>query len=431
MKEKLFRTTVDLDMKINPRNNGSFKKAVADYLDTQEVLPIIKSENHLSLHKGQWQPDLAYISSILVSEGRNDNGDGFLRPKLIEAYETPENKFVDFEHDPDGKNDRGQNPKKYQIVGHIYESVISLQRDGKIVPESEVYRDGDNKWFSLGSLWRDTPIDLVVAWVIYKFQFPELAEMTEAATLDSPTKFGVSMEVLFSDYKYRVGPFDPAEEFEYDATMDGCVEARKDTPFAEELGKLWRSRQKYNGQDITRILGGTMFFSGMAITKNRANRRSVNLSIASQIEEEVANLKAETEETDLTKLVRVVASRNQMDLAKCELVDGEPSCGCIENAIASELDSITKGMNDLAETIRERKKLGTQADDLEPGDLVRQGDESITSEDGSKVLKSQIDKNDAPPTGKSSAEILDFIEEFESLIAETKEAVQAKLSKLS
>lgn len=148
------------------------------------------------------------------------------------------------------------------------------------------------------------------------------------------------MEVLFSDYKFRVGEFNPDEEFDFDATTVGKIEARKGTPLAEELFDYWRNRRLYNGQPVTRILGGELFFSGMAITGNRANGRSLNSAVASLGEDT-------KKDSQIASIMKAIASKNkEFDMSKCEIIDGQPSCNCLEQSIAAQLNLM---LNDLKE----------------------------------------------------------------------------------
>ena len=329
-----------MDIRLNKDTIDKFKIAVASYIEDSKDDP--ESFRQLSTWV-QKQPDLLYALSILVSAGANKNMDGFLVPILCDIYKSPRHKYVDYEHDAEGLNVDGKNPDKYQTVGHIYDSAITLQ-SGEIIPESEIIKDPqDNKWFLSNSQWRNKPIDIVVAWVVYKFLFPEIAEKIIKYSEIDPITFGVSMEILFNDYKFRVGDFDIFEEFDFDANTIGAIEEKRDTKFGKILESMWKSKLKYKGQSITRILGGDIFFSGMAITSNRANKRSANLSIAlskttaSFINEQDRNNK------ELEILLKSVATKNNgFDLSKCNIVDGQPDCDCLKVFLIAELNDLEK-----------------------------------------------------------------------------------------
>ena len=292
------------------------------------------------------QPDLLYARSVLCSEGANKRRDGFLRNLLFDIYKTAIHKFVDYEHDPAGSNENGQNPEKYHIIGHIYASYLMDQETKEIIPDEYVIRDEDGEMFPIGSPYRNSKLDVVVDWVLYKFEFPEIAEQVYNTISGETSGFGVSMEILFSDYKFRVGEFDPAEKFEFDANAAGAVEAKRGSNMSLILKELWAAGMDYHDKPIYRILGQEAFFSGMAVTSNRANPRSWNLSTASEV---IANGVDETTASkDLIGLIKAVASKNkEFTMADCKIVNGEPDCNCLQSALASELGVLVENLNKL------------------------------------------------------------------------------------
>lgn len=337
MNKKFYRTS--LDVSIQKSESDSFTKAIGNYAKADsgmfgDLRGIIEK-----------QPDLLYGLSILVSEGANANDDGFLREQLIDIFKTPRHKFVDYEHDVDATSVY-KNPSRYKVVGHIYDSVLSVQDTGELIDDSFVVKE-DGKWFAADSGFRDKALDIVVAWVIYKFQYPELAQLVEDKFENNDNKaFGVSMEVLFTDYKYRVGDFDAGESFDFNATSIGCIEAKYGDPLFNKLEAAWKKRQKYDGKKITRILGGDMFFSGMAITGNRANKRSINLSIAS-IAKNFSEHEQEKEQDDLVNIIKAVSNKDaNKDLGACELIDGVPVCGCTKASIEEKIDLLVSNIED-------------------------------------------------------------------------------------
>lgn len=390
-KTQLYKTTIDLGFKLLSKNDmKEFEKAIATYLsplDFPMPSPDIASTNvgieigttPASLNSTlpepsqsvdqissnyfqdlrnyfEKQPDLLYGLSVFASEGVNKNRDVFLRDILCRIFKTPRNKFVDWEHDAEGENKGGQNPEGYQIVGHIYDSKLASQITGSMIPDEDVFVGEDGKYFSKDSQWRGQPLDLLVAWVLYKFQFPELATIVENMTDIDREKFGVSMEILFSDYKFRIGGvIDPEESFDFDGNSTGAWEVRKGDKLADTLQKLWieGKGRTWNGRDVVRVLGGDIFFSGMAITRNRANTRSLNLSVGSYIEK---IKKENTQPSELLEFIRAVASKSEtFDLATCEIVDGKPSCGCINKAFAAEIDNLNNNLDDLISSIAKIK----------------------------------------------------------------------------
>ncbi len=356
-------TTIHLNVKLAKESVGVFKKAIASYFD--DTLPDSVDQEDVSAFLDK-QPDLLYALSIFVSSGRNKNGDCFLNSILASIFRSPRNKFVDFEHDVQGTNEGKNNPKRYEIIGHIYDSVLSVQNTGEYIPEEEVIKGEDGKWFNIGSKYRNQSLDILVAWVLYKFEFPEIVDWILSQMEKNPDGFGVSMEVLFNDYKFRIGgTVDPInEDFEFDGNSIGALEVRKGQPLAERLQDLWLKGKgrTYDGKTVTRILGGDIFFSGMAITANRANTRSINLSVASQIQQAKASLVNDNDNVELINMIKAVSSRSggSFDMAKeCELKNGEPTCDCMSKAAASEIETFEGQIEDLQMSLSEVAALYT------------------------------------------------------------------------
>ena len=380
MNRELFKTSVDVDFKISKTQD--LKKAFADILALPEDIAkntvtggddfeLIAPLKELILK----QPDLLYVVSTFASEGANKNNDVFLRKVLGKIFKTPMHKFVDFEHDVEGKQ-LNKNPDRYKVVGHIYDSVLAAQKTGVIIPDYEIVNGSDGKLFSEDSKFRTQPLDIITAWVLYQFEYPELADLIiEEFQKGDNGKFGVSMEVLFSDYKFRAGACDANEDFETDASASGVIEAGKGTPLGEVLRGFWKNKKPYKGQTVYRILGGEIFFSGMAITSNRANLRSRNLSIASEAD----NFAKEESNSTIASLIKAMAmvDLNTKDLNACSIVNGEPSCGCssmLTKAQLSTLDQIVNGFSAIAEAekaeaIKKRKDVNPKSGEHKYGSV--------------------------------------------------------------
>ncbi len=287
------------------------------------------------------QVDLLYARSIFCSEGTNKRQDGFLRTFLVKNYKSAINKFVDYEHDEHGENKNGVNPDKYHIIGHIYGSYMASQETGEIIPDEECIIADDGLPFEKDSKWRGVKLDILVDWVLYEFEFPEVADEVRNTESNENTKFGVSMEVYFKDFKMCVGDFDTNETFDYDGKKENRLEAKKGTPIANVLMEFWKKKMTYGGKKIYRILGNEGFFSGMAVTASRANLRSWNIATASDTVD--GFVEANIDNKKLVDIIKSVASRGQFT---CELEDGQPNCECVEKAISSELrlfrENITK-----------------------------------------------------------------------------------------
>lgn len=412
---KFFKTTVPLT--INVKKGGSIEKAIADYAatDKQPELPQVNLidggggfDKILPLKEFILkQPDLLYVVSTFVSQGANKNRDGFLRPVLAKIFETAKHKFVDFEHDVEAER-KDKNPERYKVIGHIYDSVLTAQETGSQIPFYDLVVGKDGKLFTEDSPWRNQSLDITVAWVLYQFEYPELAEMIINNYLDGDNgKFGVSMEVLFSDYKYRVGEFDPDEEFDFDANSVGKIEGRKGTALGMELEPYWKGRKLFNGQPVTRILGGNIFFSGMALTSNRANSRSMNLSVASIVE----GIVKKDENSQVASIIKAVASKNKnFDLSKCEIINGEPDCNCVKNGIEAQLDILNNQIKELASMMK-------HDDDEENGDriMINQIDSNLKQ---AQLLLQNLYENNLD-NDLSREEVMEYIENIENILNKT------------
>lgn len=332
------------------------------------------------------QPDLLYARSIFCSEGINKRRDGFLRDVLFDIYKSAINKFVDYEHDENGENKKGVNPEKYHIIGHIYASYLADQDTGEVIPDEICVRGEDGKIFPIGSKYRDSKLDVIVDWVLYKFEFPDVADQVYDTRSDASTGFGVSMEILFRDYKFRVGDMDPAESFE-DTPKDGSViEAKAKTSLGNILADMFKAKMVYNGKPIVRIIGNASIFSGMAVTASRANPRSWNLATASDTVD--GYITTNHDKSRLIEIIKSVASRNSGEKMECKIIEGEPDCDCVENAVASELQlltaNITRLSTILAQDLEDELELEDMGDEEEQDivdEIIQQGDGSLKRKD--------------------------------------------------
>lgn len=392
MEKELLKTYIDCDISIDKYKN--YKKAISSYIG--EDADILDKD-----------PDLQYNMSILVSEGGNKNLDGFLREVLCRIFKTPRHKFVNFEHDTHGEKIL-KNPHRYQIVGHIYDSALCTHA-GENIPENEVIKDEDGQWFLSDSLWRDMPLDIKVLWVLYQFEFPDLADLVKTKFENNDNeKFGVSMEVLFSDYKFRVGDFDPSESFDFDANSIGAIEAKKGTLLGEKLKDYWKNKKLYNGKKVYRILGGEIFFSGMAITANRANDRSINLSI----DDDDSAMASLDENSDIYKIIKSVASKSEtFDKSVCKITEDGPDCNClvaIANEQNKELTEILDNINILLKDIKASG--GILDDETEEADDEEETPEFYLKKANDK-LKNLYENN--LDNDLSKEEIMEYVEEIE------------------
>lgn len=258
------RVTVQLkDLKIVEASTDKFKKSVG----FAQNLPTEK------------QIDLLYCTALYASEGDNKNKDYFLRQTLIGSRKTPIMKFVDFQHNV--KLDAAQSFKGQTIgiCGHIYDAALMLENGDEqiVVAEDKIIaeqKDGQTVYTLDYPNAEKYRLHLLVAFVIYEFEFPDLAvEIKKSVAGDSKVNLSVSMEIMFSDYKLRVGKISPFETFA--ETPKGAEDFFKGNDLVPMLNQIRESGSEYKGKPVVRVMGGENFFSGMGIVFFPANKYSV------------------------------------------------------------------------------------------------------------------------------------------------------------
>ncbi len=267
------------------------------------------------------QNDLQYIRSILVSAGTNKNGAHFMPSEMLKAHNTVVNKAIDIEHDEE------------KVIGHIYECAF-LHKDGEQFDPNQVIAEAAETGTSLDEL----DIDIVVAGVIHKMRFPELAD--EVSNGD----WKVSMECYFKDFDIKIGDTiisrNEAQMLGYDPNelVGNFVKITADN---KELGVF----------SAARVLRG-ITFSGMGIVKNPANPHSIILETADVKEKKEKN-------TAVIDLDQIEAFRNKEVAEKegeLEVVEVIPTTGpALENgqAVAKfyiEVDEETGGIKRILST---------------------------------------------------------------------------------
>ena len=214
-------------------------------------------------------PDMLFFSGIFVSSGENLNKAFFLPSELVKSHTTINNKALDIEHD------------ETQIVGHIYSSVFVDRHGNKL----DIAYLQDMNQDELDKM----DIDVMIAGILYKSRFPELAEEVK------DSKWKLSMETYFQDYDVKVGDLILSKK---EAEAFGLASD-------DVLGRVTRVLKK--GKEIAkgelaRVLRGLMF-SGCGLVKNPANPRSVILETAKKKELEggeiVIEIEPEKEEADI------------------------------------------------------------------------------------------------------------------------------------
>lgn len=193
-------------------------------------------------------PDMLFFAGVFVSSGENLNKAYFMPSELVKAHNTIDHKAIDIEH---GETD---------IVGHIYSSAF-IDQAGTALNIEDLAKLPDAEIDKIN-------MDVVIAGILYKSRFPELAEEVKDG------KWKLSMETYYSDYDIKIG---------------NVIMSRKE---AEALGlasedvlgrmaKILRKGVEVSSGEIARVLRN-LLFSGCGIVKNPANPRSVILETANK-----------------------------------------------------------------------------------------------------------------------------------------------------
>jgi len=257
------------------------------------------------------QNDLQYIRSILVSAGTNKNGAHFMPSEMLKAHNTVVNKAIDIEHDEE------------KVIGHIYECAF-LQKDGEQFDPNQIIAEAEEAGTNLDEL----DIDIVVAGVIHKLRFPELAD--EISNGD----WKVSMECYFKDFDIKIGDTIITRQ---EATALGYDPAELVGNFV----KITANNKELGVHSAARVLRG-ITFSGMGIVKNPANPHSIILETADVKEQKEKN-------TAVIDLEQIEALRNK-EVAEEE---GKPETVTVEAAGSQfyiEVDEETGGIKRIFST---------------------------------------------------------------------------------
>ncbi len=189
----------------------------------------------------QKQADLLHIEAVLVSEGINDNDDGFTREELKRAISSPLLKPMNWQH------------KEEKILGAMY-AVEARDLEGNTLTVEEI----DNQ-----------PIELVIQGVVWhqlshiKTIADEIVQRVEQGNLF------VSMECWFDDYEY--GLYTQAGD------LFDRIARKPETAFLDGHLRVNGGTGRYNGMRIGRALAG-ISFGGIALVDRPANKRSFILN---------------------------------------------------------------------------------------------------------------------------------------------------------
>lgn len=187
---------------------------------------------HADLYK---QSDLLHVEAVLVSEGLNDNDDGFTREELKQALASPVLKPMNWQH------------KDSQILGAMY-AVEARDFEGNAVAE-------------IG----DEPVELIIQGVVWHHLPHIKATAEEIVSRIQKGDLFVSMECWFDNYEF--GLYTQAGEL-YD-----LIPRNDDTAFLDGYLRANGGVGKYNGMRIGRALSG-INFGGVAFVDRPANKRS-------------------------------------------------------------------------------------------------------------------------------------------------------------
>ena len=191
-------------------------------------------------------PDVLFFSGIFVSSGENLNKAYFMPSELVKAYNTIDNKALDIEHD------------ETSIIGHIYSSAFVDQSGSKL----EINDLQDKTQSELDNM----NMDVMIAGIIYKSRFPEIAEEVKS------NKWKLSMETFFSDYDVKVGNVIMSRQ---EAESLGLASES----VLGKVARILRKGKEVAKGEVARILRD-LLFSGCGIVKQPANPRSIILETA-------------------------------------------------------------------------------------------------------------------------------------------------------
>lgn len=186
------------------------------------------------------QPDLMYVEAVLVTEGLNDNDDGFLHEELVSAQGSPLLKPINMGH-----NDKS-------IVGVMY-GVTARRLDGTLVTED----DGSE-------------FELVMHGVVWHY-LPHLRGVADriAENFANGNCF-VSMECWFQGYDYGL--------YNSEGILEDVIKRDNSTAHLEKHLRVRGGSGSHNGKRIGRALRD-ITFGGVAFVDIPANRRSDVLNV--------------------------------------------------------------------------------------------------------------------------------------------------------
>lgn len=227
-------------------------------------------------------PDVLFFSGIFVSSGENLNKAFFLPSELVSSHATIDNKALDLEHE------------ETTIVGHIYSSAF-VDREGNKLEMADLQKMSSEEL-------EKKDIDVMIAGIIYKSRFPELADEVK------DNKWKLSMEAYYSDYDVKVGDVILSRK---EAEAVGLASEDK----LGRVAKIIKSGTEVAKGEVARVLRGILF-SGCGLVKNPANPRSLILETAKKHKEFVNDegelvIEIDPLEEDIEEAARKVTPLNE------------------------------------------------------------------------------------------------------------------------
>jgi hypothetical protein len=222
----------------------------------QEVASVVKFPDNKT-------PDILFFSGIFVSSGENLNRAYFLPSEMVKAHATINNKALDIEHE------------ETNIVGHIYSSVFVDRAGVKL--DVQTLED-----MNVEELEK-TEIDVMIAGILYKSRFPELAKEVK------DSKWKLSMETYFQDYDIKIGELILSKK---EAEALGLASEE----VLGRVARILRKGKEIAKGEIVRVLRN-LLFSGCGLVKNPANPRSIILETAKKKELKEGEIVVELEPT--------------------------------------------------------------------------------------------------------------------------------------
>lgn len=252
-------------------NEGVLKKDLAGHVDMPSDAPF----------------DLMFFKAVYLTSGANLNYTYFDKGELVKSIDTVANKAMDIEHEEQG------------IVGHIYTAAFFKANSEEEIEIAKVKS-------------YDGSVDVVIAGVVYKDRFPELAkEITKG-------DWFVSMETYYESFDIMVGEM----LFDYDmATSLGIVDL---------VGKevtLKKADDVVTAGTVSKLIKN-LHFSGGGFVKEPANPTSVVFDTSDSSIIEISTITANKGVDDI--VVNAEEAKQIVEDIMFEYMNVSGDCGCFE-----------------------------------------------------------------------------------------------------